>query len=138
MINYEWANSFAQRWCDAWNRQNIAEIMDFYAEDTRLNSPLVTQRWGNLDGWLYGKAKLRENFLIGLRNRNMKFYLLETLCGQGHICVLYARETGDIVCDTFSLDSQMLITCAVACKIENILVKKAFKNIVFDVESYKI
>jgi hypothetical protein len=115
MLDRERAIGFAESWCDAWNRRDVEAILSHYAEDAALNSPLVAQRFGVADGWIRGKARLRENFTIGLRTQGMHFSLETVLFGQQSFCVLYRRETGTLVSDLFEIDAEGLALRVVAC-----------------------
>jgi hypothetical protein len=67
MIALEEARQKATAWCNAWNNRDLDAIMTHYAEDVAFSSPTVVARWGLADGWLHGKAKLRDNFAIGVK-----------------------------------------------------------------------
>ena len=86
------ARKAAQDWCDAWNRRDIDAIMDHYSDDVEFSSPTVIKRWGIADGWLRGKAKVRENFAIGVKASNLRFELVDVLLGVINVLSLPSRE----------------------------------------------
>lgn len=94
----------ARGWCDAWNRRDLDAIMDHFADNVEFNSPTIVHRWGNTDGWLRGKDRLRANFAVGVKAPNLKFDLIDVLLGVGGMCIIYRRESGTLVSDTFELD----------------------------------
>jgi hypothetical protein len=94
----------ATAWCAAWNSRDLDAIMTHYAEDVEFSSPTVVTRWGHADGWLHGKAKLRENFAIGIKAPSLYFELVDVLLGVDAICVIYRRETGALVSDLVEID----------------------------------
>jgi len=60
------ARKAAKDWCDAWNRRDLDAIMDHYSDEVEFSSPTVIKRW-ECRWWLRGKAKVRENFAIGVK-----------------------------------------------------------------------
>jgi ketosteroid isomerase-like protein len=105
----------ARDWCDAWNRGDLDAIMHHYAEDVEFSSPTVVKRWNVADGWLRGKARLRENFAIGTKAPNLHFELIDVLLGVNSMCVVYRRETGALVTDLVELDDNGKGRRVIAC-----------------------
>jgi hypothetical protein len=101
--------------CDLWNRRDLEAIMMRYAEDVALSSPAVVTRMGRADGWLHGKAKVREYFAIGLKAPGLHFELVDVLFGVNAICMIFRRETGVTVSDIFEFDSQDRVIRLLAC-----------------------
>jgi hypothetical protein len=114
-LTEEVAWALARGWCDAWNRRDIDAIMAHYAEDVEFNSPTIVHRWGNADGWIRGKAKLRANFEIGVKAPNLRFDLIDVLLGVNAISIIYRRETGTLVSDVVELDPQGLGRRVLSC-----------------------
>src|ERR1700761_243908 len=98
------ARTAAQDWCDAWNRRDLDAIRNHYSDDVEFSSPTIIKRWGIADGWLHGKAKVRENFAIGVKAPNLRFELVDVLLGVKSMCVVYRRESGVLVTDLVELD----------------------------------
>jgi ketosteroid isomerase-like protein len=109
------ARKAAQDWCGAWNRRDLDAIMDHYSDDVEFSSPTVIKRWGIADGWLRGKAKVRENFAIGVKASNLRFELVDVLLGVNSMCVVYRRESGALVTDLVELDDQDKGRRVIAC-----------------------
>lgn len=115
MKTWEEAWSRATAECDAWNRRDLDAIMMRYADDVALSSPAVVTRMGRADGWLRGKAKVREYFEIGLQSPGLHFELVDVLFGVNALCMVFRRETGVTVCDIFELDDQDRVIRLLAC-----------------------
>ena len=115
MIALEEARQKATAWCNAWNNRDLDAIMTHYAEDVAFSSPTVVARWGLADGWLHGKAKLRDNFAIGVKAPGLHFELIDVLLGVNAMCVVYRRETGMLVSDLVEFDEhghgKRVVTC---------------------------
>jgi hypothetical protein len=109
------ARTAAQDWCDAWNRRDLDAIMNHYSDDVEFSSPTVIKRWGIADGWLRGKAKVRENFAIGVKAPDLRFELVDVLLGVNSVCVVYRRESGALVTDLVELDDDGEGRRVIAC-----------------------
>jgi hypothetical protein len=105
----------AESWCGAWNDRDLEAVMSHYAEDVAFCSPTVVKRWGIGDGWLHGKARLRENFAIGIEAPALRFDLVDVLTSVGSMCIIYRRETGQLVADTVELDDEGKAVRVLAC-----------------------
>src|SRR5262249_20517055 len=101
--------------CDAWNRRDLDAIMSHYADTVALSSPTVVRRMGRAYGWLHGKAEVQKYFEIGLQAPGLHFELLDVLFGVNVLCMIFRRETGVTVSDTFELDEQNRVTRLLAC-----------------------
>jgi ketosteroid isomerase-like protein len=114
-LTVETARTLAEEWCDAWNRKDLDAVMAHYAENVAFSSPTVVKRWGIADGWLRGSRRLRENFAIGIAVEGLRFDLVDVVIGVASMCVMYRRETGQLVNDTVELDEQGKAIRVVAC-----------------------
>jgi hypothetical protein len=118
MITLDEARQKAVAWCNAWNNRDLDAIMSHYAEDAAFSSPTVVARWKLADGWLHGKAKLRDNFAIGVKAPGLHFELIDVLLGVNAMCVVYRRETGMLVSDLVEFDEDGHHKRVVACYAE--------------------
>jgi hypothetical protein len=75
----------------------------------------VVKRWGIADGWPHGSTRLRENFAIGIAAEGLRFDLVDVVIGVTSMCVIYRRETGQLVNDTVEFDEQGKAIRVVAC-----------------------
>lgn len=114
-LTVETARRVGEEWCDAWNRKDLDAVMAHYAETVAFSSPTVVKRWGIADGWLHGRARLRENFAIGIAAEGLRFDLVDVVIGVTSMCVIYRRESGQLVNDTVELDEQGKAIRVVAC-----------------------
>ncbi|MCW5829353.1 MAG: nuclear transport factor 2 family protein [Deltaproteobacteria bacterium] len=105
----------ARQWIDAWNRRDLDGILEHYADNVRICSPMVTVRTGSPDGWLHGKANLRDYFAMGLRKPDIRFELIDVLIGINAVTVVYRRENGAMVADCSELDAHGRIIRMIAC-----------------------
>lgn len=105
----------AVAWVDAWNRRDLEAILAHYADDVTVCSPRVVERLGAPDGWLRGKAALREYFAQGLSNAALRFDLVDVAIGVGAMTVVYRRENGALVTDCAELDGEGRIRRMIAC-----------------------
>jgi hypothetical protein len=101
--------------CDAWNRRDLDAVMSRYAEDVALSSPAVVARMGRADGWVHGKAKVREYFAIGMQAPGLHFELLHVLLGVSALSIIFRRETGVMVCDLLEFDAEDRVKRLLAC-----------------------
>lgn len=114
-LTVETARRVGEEWCDAWNRKDLDAVMAHYAENVAFSSPTVGKRWGIADGWLHGRARLRENFAIGIAAEGLRFDWVDVVIGVTSMCVIYRRESGQLVNDTVELDEQGKAIRVVAC-----------------------
>jgi SnoaL-like domain len=114
-LTVETARKLAEEWCDAWNRKDLDAVMAHYADNVAFSSPTVVKRWGIADGWLHGGIRLRENFAIGIAVEGLRFDLIDVVIGVRSMCIVYRRETGQVVSDTVELDEQGKAARVVAC-----------------------
>jgi hypothetical protein len=66
MVTLDFARH-AQEWIAAWNAHDLERILAHYADDVELSSPLVARLTGRSEGFVRGKAALRDYFARGLR-----------------------------------------------------------------------
>jgi len=104
-LNYEEARRLARSWCEAWSKGDLDAVMRHYADDVKFSSPTVIKRLGIVNGWIEGKARLREHFAVGIRAPGLRFEFVDVLLGVGGMCIVYKRETGAVVVDVIELDA---------------------------------
>lgn len=115
MLTLETAETKARDWCDAWNRRDLDAVLEHYAEEVALCSPLVVRRLGRPDGWLRGKDELRAYFARGMANPALRFDYHGVRIGVAAMTVLYGRENGIEVADTMELDAKGRAVRVIAC-----------------------
>jgi hypothetical protein len=105
MIDRDAAWQAAEDWCAAWNRRDLDAVMEHYADDVVLTSPVAVVRLGLEDGTLHGKEAVRDYFALGMQAPGLNFELLDVLLGVDALAILYRRENGALVLDAAELDA---------------------------------
>jgi ketosteroid isomerase-like protein len=101
------AHRFAAAWVAAWNRRDLDAIVEHYADDIVLTSPLVARRFVRVDGTLRGRDELREYVAVGLHSApNLRIEPHHTLVGMDGVTVVYTRENGALVAEVMILNAQ--------------------------------
>ena len=108
-----WARAHA--WVAAWNARDLDAVMEHYADDVRVCSPLVAQRLGHADGVLLGAKALRAYLARGMDNPALHFRLEDVRVGLNAMTVLYTRENRMRVADTLELGPDLKATRMTAC-----------------------
>jgi ketosteroid isomerase-like protein len=92
-LSGEFARRFAREWIEAWNSHDLERVMEHYAEEAVLVSPVALRLLGNGDGVVKGKAALREYFRRGLEAYpDLRFNLADVLWGMETVVVTYANN----------------------------------------------
>lgn len=105
----------AEAWIAAWNARDLGAVLEHYADDVVVCSPLVAKRLGRANGTLRGKDELSAYFATGLGNPALQFTLEDVRLGVNAMTVLYTRENGIRVADTMELNAQGRATRMTAC-----------------------
>jgi ketosteroid isomerase-like protein len=66
-MDYGSAQRFAENWYSAWNAHDLDAILDHYADDVEMASPLVSTLTGNDDGRIVGKGSATRLLRCGAR-----------------------------------------------------------------------
>jgi ketosteroid isomerase-like protein len=96
---------FAARWYAAWNNGQLADILALYAEDIEFASPYAAALGFAEDGVIYGKAQLRDYFLLALERAPDLKFTPESLCvgARGHT-LIYRNHRGERAAEFHELD----------------------------------
>ncbi len=95
MIARDQADKFAQDWIAAWNARELDLILDHYAPDFELTSPLIGELADDSTCTLKGKPKIRDYFLEGIaRFPDAHFELIDVLAGADSIVIYYKAVMG--------------------------------------------
>ena len=76
-----------------WRGRGARPINCRCSDGVALSSPAVVARMDRADGWLHGKADVREYFAKGLQAPGLHFELVDLLFGVHTICMIFRRET---------------------------------------------
>ena len=96
------AVAYAEHHIDTWNRHDLAEIVDLYAEDAVLTSPLAARVTGS--EVVSGRAALRAYFATALeRFPELRFTVIEVLRGVDGITILMVGAGGATVAEVLTV-----------------------------------
>ena len=99
------AEEFAREWYAAWNAHDLEGILDHYADDVEMASPLVSALTGAADGKIVGKDALRAYFAAGLeRYPKLHFEPLELFVGVNSLVLQYVGASGQPSAEVVFLD----------------------------------
>ena len=95
MITQEFAARFAADWIAAWNAHDLERILEHYAQDFEMASPVIAQLMGEPSGRLKGKDRIRSYWAKALaRHPALEFELLHVLAGAASITIVYRGHRG--------------------------------------------
>ena len=95
-VNETFAHQFAADWFAAWNRHDLDAILIHYANDVEFTSPFVAKVLGDVNGFVYGKAALRDYFARALTAYpDLKFEPVLVLVGVNSLTLQY-RSINDL------------------------------------------
>jgi hypothetical protein len=94
LIDRAWAAAFAEEWAQAWNSGDLDRILNHYADDFEMASPLMRERMGVESGRLKGKAAIGAYWAIGLSAKPpLRFEILDVLAGIDVMGIYYLNVT---------------------------------------------
>jgi hypothetical protein len=105
------AHRFAEKWYAAWNSHDLHAILDHYADEVEMASPLVSRLTGRDDGRIVGKDALSAYFAAGLeRYPDLHFEPIELFVGVDSLVLHYRSAGGNLAAEVVFLDSREKIT----------------------------
>jgi ketosteroid isomerase-like protein len=115
MLTQEQAHQLAVDWIQAWNSHNLDEILEHYAEDVVLVSPIAAKLLNDPVGKVSGKSALRSYFKQGLEvYPHLKFELVDVLWGVQSVVFYYINQNGTKTGEVVELDDTGKITRVLA------------------------
>ena len=110
-VDQQRAQRFAEQWYSAWNAHDLTAILDHYADDVEMVSPLVSVLTGSDDNTIAGKDALRNYFAAGLEKYpELHFEPLELFVGVDSLVLRYRSAGGNLAAEVVFLNSQDKIT----------------------------
>jgi ketosteroid isomerase-like protein len=98
---------FADEWYAAWNAHDLDAILEHYADDVQMSSPLVAALTGDADGTIAGKEALRAYFAAGLeRYHELRFEPLGLFVGVDSVVLHYRSASGAAAAEVVFLDER--------------------------------
>jgi ketosteroid isomerase-like protein len=105
------ARRFADEWYAAWNAHDLDAILDHYADDVEMTSPLVSVLTGRDEDRIVGKDALRAYFAAGLeRFPTLHFEPIGLFVGVDSLVLHYRRTGGNSTAEVVILDDEDKVT----------------------------
>jgi hypothetical protein len=105
-MDQERAQRFAEEWYSAWNAHDLDAILDHYADDVEMVSPLVSVLTGGHENTIAGKDALGSYFAAGLeRYPALHFEPIELFAGVDSLVLQYRSAGGNLAAEVIFLDS---------------------------------
>lgn len=115
MIDRATGQRFANDWIAAWNSHDLDRILAHYADDFEFTSPVIVEVMGEPSGTLRGKASVRTYWSKALaRVPDLRFTLVEALCGIRSVVINYTRHDGRHAAEWFELDANGVVVRSAA------------------------
>lgn len=110
MITQQWAESFAQRWVDEWNRHDIDAVLAHYADDFEMSSPFIARFTGEASGTLKGKDAVGAYWRTAFAKfPDLRFDVIEVFVGAQSIAIHYHSVLGLRAVEAFFLNESGLV-----------------------------
>jgi ketosteroid isomerase-like protein len=101
------AQVFADGWYAAWNSHDLDAILELYADDVKMTSPLVQTLTGREDGSIAGKEALRAYFEAGLEKYpDLRFEPIALFAGVDSLVLQYRSAAGNLAAEVVFLDDE--------------------------------
>ena len=115
MLTKENAHALAHHWIEAWNSHDLDRIIEHYADDVVLVSPVAARLLGVPDGAVHGKAALRAYFRKGLAvYPELRFELTDVMWGINSIVLCYTNQINTKSAEFMEIDSAAKIIKVIA------------------------
>jgi ketosteroid isomerase-like protein len=115
MVTREAAMRLAKEWVEAWNAHDLGRILEHYADDVVLTSPVAAERLKVADGTVRGKAALEDYFRRGLAaNPALHFELRDVMWGVTSVVLYYVNQRGTMTGEVMELGEDGLVTRVLA------------------------
>ena len=102
----EFAENFSFEWVKAWNEHDLDKIMEHYADDFEMSSPVIKVIMDIESGAIKGKKEVRAYWEKALKmNPNLHFEVIKTYMGANSVVIHYKGHRG-LSAETFFFDSK--------------------------------
>jgi hypothetical protein len=99
------AQDFADQWIESWNSHDLERILEHYAEDVEVTSPLVEAVLGPGRVTLRGKSAVRGYWGKALvRFPDLRFLLFRAYAGPQSVILHYQSVQGLVAAECMELD----------------------------------
>ena len=90
MVIKEFADDFSKDWLSSWNSHNLDKILEHYADDFSIETPMALKLFPESNGFIKGKNNIRNYWVVGLEQiPDLKFKLLDVLIGVNGLTIYY-------------------------------------------------
>jgi hypothetical protein len=104
MIDREAAVAAAAAWLDAWNAHDPERVVEHFADDVVVSSPLAAQLRPGSNGVLRGTAEVLAYYRDGLAGSpGLHFSLVEVCTGVDGFTVVYRNQRDTVVTEQLTL-----------------------------------
>ena len=81
---------FASEWIKSWNAHNLGDILEHYADDIEINTPMIKMALGEGDGSLKGKENVSDYWRKALAKLpDIHFELFDVTVGVNSVALYY-------------------------------------------------
>jgi hypothetical protein len=95
------ADRISAHWLNAWNSHDARAVVEHFAEEVAVSSPLLEVRRPGSGGRLAKKSDVLDYYEEGLRRApQLHFELVEVLRGVDQLTIVYRDHTGCMVAET--------------------------------------
>lgn len=107
--------NLANHWVAAWNAHDLDSIMEHYASEVELTSPIAANLLGIPGGKVAGKESLRAYFQRGLEAYpDLQFRLEDVLWGVNSVVLCYTNQKGTRTAEFMELSATGKVARVVA------------------------
>jgi ketosteroid isomerase-like protein len=115
MVTENVARRLAREWVAAWNSHDLERILEHYADDVTLTSPVAAERLADPSGTVRGKAALKAYFELALKAYpELRFELVDVMWGISTVVLYYVNQRGTMTGEVMELGSSGLVTRVIA------------------------
>ena len=115
LLDEERAYAIAHATIEAWNSRDLERILEHYADDVVLTSPVAVKRMGDPSGTVRGKAMLRTYFGRALEaHPELHFDLEDVMWGLSSVVLYYRNQRGSKTGEYMEIDEAGKISRVVA------------------------
>ncbi len=115
VLDREQAHAIARATIEAWNSHDLERILEHYADDIVLVSPVAAQRLNDPTGTVRGKAALRAYFSKALEAYpNLRFDLKDVMWGLHSVVLYFSNQRGTMTGEFMEIDAAGKISKVVA------------------------
>jgi ketosteroid isomerase-like protein len=114
MITREFAQTFAYEWINAWNSQNLNQVLSHYHDDFVMSSPKIAAIAQEPSGVLHGKKNIAAYWQRALELiPDLHFTLIDIFIGSDSLILHYQGPSG-LAAEVFFFNADRMVVKAAA------------------------